>query len=155
MSGVGVSTIASFEGVQRTPIRANQDALARALAEGGAIFIDADDHGNGLRLNKTAETVRDLLLIASFPGSDEYRRRRAQQRIQAFYSAAVEHYSSFYGAAENARENLRLRVDHDMRELLDRVRWEIERLIRHRRDDVAIRFLEWVTDYLRSQKWGS
>src|SRR5258708_914297 len=155
MSGVGISTITSFEGVQRTPIRANLDALARALAEGGAIFLDANEDGRGVRLNKTAEALRDILLIAGFPGTDEYRMRRATQRIQGFYADALKYYSDFYGTGKNAEQDVRLRVKSDMQKLRDRVDWEIERRRRLGRDDAATRLLEPVTDYIHGQKWGA
>ena len=153
LSGVGVSSIGSFEVGQRAPMRANLDALTRALTEGGVILCDTDERGRGLYLDKTAETVRDLTLIASFPGTDEYRNRRARQRVQSFYAAAVESYSGFYGAGGNALANVMAHVDSDMQKLLERVRWEINRRVTFHCADTGTGFLESMIDYLRSRAW--
>ena len=51
-SGVSLRTIAHFEKGQRQPIPANLAALQRALEAAGAIFIDQNGEGPGVRLKK-------------------------------------------------------------------------------------------------------
>jgi transcriptional regulator with XRE-family HTH domain len=154
ISGVGISTITSFEGAQRTPIRANLLALARALEQGGAILLDVDEHGRGLRIGKTAEAVRDLLLIGAFSEPEEYRLRRAKQRILKFQSDATEFYSAFFGVHNGAWDKVRVRVEGAMQELRERVDREIEWRIRLGRDDEPTRFLEPITDHLHDTNWS-
>jgi len=65
-SGVGVSTIISLEAGQRVPMRSNQVALERAFVEAGVIFLEADmNEGRGLKLTRSTEALRDILLIGA------------------------------------------------------------------------------------------
>ncbi len=62
-SGVGVSTIISFEAGQRVPIRSNQVALERAFVEAGVIFLEASmNEGRGLKLTRSTEALRIALI---------------------------------------------------------------------------------------------
>jgi transcriptional regulator with XRE-family HTH domain len=139
-SGVGTSTIISFEAGQRTPIRANLETLARAFGAAGVIFLGADTDGRGLRLRKSAEAVRDLLSIGALKEPLESRLRRARERIGRFHAEATEFYS--------LERDADLRVHTDMGKLREQVVWERERRIRLRRFDAVTEFLEPLSNYL-------
>ena len=51
-SGVSLRTIISFEQGEREPMPANRRAIRGALEAAGAIFIDANGEGPGVRLRK-------------------------------------------------------------------------------------------------------
>jgi transcriptional regulator with XRE-family HTH domain len=143
-SGVGVSTIISFEAGQRVPIRSNQVALERAFVEAGVIFLEADmNDGRGLKLTKSTEALRDILLIGGLKEPKAARAQRAKKRIAQFCDDAM----AFYG---DSRDNLE-RVRNDKGKLRDRVDQEIELRLRLGWDDEPTRFLEPVADLLHGK----
>lgn len=147
-SGVGVSTIISFEAGQRVPIRSNQVALERTFVEAGVIFLEADmNDGRGLKLTKSTEALRDILLIGGLKEPRDTRIRRAKKRIAQFRDDAMAFYTSFYG---DSRDNLE-RVRDDRGKLRDRVDQEIELRLRLGWDDEPTRFLEPVADLLHGK----
>jgi transcriptional regulator with XRE-family HTH domain len=144
-SGVGVSTITSFEAGQRVPIRSNQVALERAFVEAGVMFLEPDmNGGRGLKLTKSTEALRDILLIGALKEPQGTRGQRVKKRIAQFCDDAMAFYESFYGAS---RDNLE-RVRSDRGKLRDRVDQEIELRSRLGWDDEPTRFLEPVSDLL-------
>jgi hypothetical protein len=142
---VGVSTILSFEAGQRAPMRANLAALERALSDAGVIFLEGDmNSGRGLKLKKSTEALRDILLIAALKEPLEKREQRARTRVAQFCDDARAFYDGFYGkSADNAD-----RVRSDRGKLRDRVDEEIQRRARLRLDDQPTRFLEPISDFL-------
>jgi transcriptional regulator with XRE-family HTH domain len=143
-SSVGVSTIISFEAGQRVPIRSNQVALERAFVEAGVIFLEADmNDGRGLKLTKSTEALRDILLIGGLNESRDMRVQRAKKRIAQFCDDA----KAFYGDDRDTLE----RVRNDRGKLRDRVDREIELRLRLRWDDAPTRFLEPVADLLHGK----
>jgi transcriptional regulator with XRE-family HTH domain len=147
-SGVGVSTIISFEAAQRVPIRSNQVALERAFIEAGVIFLEASmNEGRGLKLSRSTEALLDILLIGALKETSTRRAERAKKRIEQFCDDARAFYDSFYG---DDRDNLQ-RVLDDRGKLRDRVDQEIQLRSRLRWDDEATRFLESVTDLLHGK----
>jgi len=143
-SGVGISTITSFEAGQRVPIRSNQAALQRAFVEAGVIFVEADMHdGRGLKLTKSTEALRDILLIGGLKESRDLRVQRAKKRIAQFCDDAM----AFYGDGPDNHE----RVRNDRGKLRDRVDQEIELRLRLGWDDEPTRFLEPVADLLHGK----
>ncbi len=147
-SGVGVSTIISFEAGQRVPIRSNQVALERTFVEAGVIFLDAGmNEGRGLKLTRTTEALRDILLIGALKEPSNRRVQRAKKRIQQFCADAMAFYDSFYG---DDRDNLQ-RVLDDKGKLRDRVDQEIQLRSRLGWDDEPTRFLEPVADLLHGK----
>ena len=147
-SGVGVSTIISFEAGQRVPIRSNQAALERAFVEAGVIFLEADmNNGRGLKLTKSTEALRDILLIGGLKEPHETRVRRVKKRIEQFCDDAMAFYKSFDG---DSRENME-RVRNDRGKLRDRVDQEIALRLRLGWDDEPTRFLEPVADLLHGK----
>jgi transcriptional regulator with XRE-family HTH domain len=145
-SGVGVSTIISFEAGQRVPIRSNRAALERTLTEAGVLFLEADiNSGRGLTLTKSTEALRDILLIAALNESQESREHRARKRIAKFCDDALALYETCYGPG---RDNVE-RVRSDKGKLRDRVEQEIELRSRLGWDDELTRFLEPVCDLLQ------
>ncbi len=144
-SGVGVSTIISFEAGQRVPMRSNQVALERAFSDAGVIFLEADmNSGRGLKLTRSTEALRDILLIGALNEPQEKREQRAKKRITQFCDDALAFYEAVYG---RSRDNLE-RVRSDKGKLRDRVDQEIELRSRLRWDDEPTRFLEPVSDLL-------
>ena len=147
-SSVGVSTIISFEAGQRVPIRSNQVALERAFVEAGVIFLEADmNDGRGLKLTKSTEALRDILLIGELKEPHETRIRRAKKRIAQYCDDAMAFYGSFDG---DSRENME-RVRNDRGKLRDRVDQEIALRLRLGWDDEPTRFLEPVADLLHGK----
>lgn len=147
-SGVGVSTIISFEAGQRVPIRSNQVALERAFVEAGVIFLEAGmNEGRGLKLTRSTEALRDILLIGALKETPANRVQRAKRRIEQFCDDAMAFYDSFYG---DDRDNSQ-RVRDDRGKLRDRVDQEIQVRSRLGWDDEATRFLEPVTDLLHGK----
>lgn len=53
-SGIGCSTVRSFESGRHTLIRSNMAVLRAALEAAGVIFIEADAEGPGVRLRNRA-----------------------------------------------------------------------------------------------------
>lgn len=143
-SGVGVSTIISFESRQRMPMRSNMDALKRALDGAGITLLDADEHGRGVRLTRSAEALRDLLLIGGLKCPLKERQEKAKDRIKQFETDAMAFYKDFYG---KSREN-HARARTQFENLRNTVDADIERRSQLQRDDEPTRFLEWITDYL-------
>jgi transcriptional regulator with XRE-family HTH domain len=144
-STVGISTITSFEAGQRVPIRSNQGAIERAFIDAGVIFLEADiNGGRGLKLTKSTEALRDILLIGGLKESRDMRVQRAKKRIAQFCDDAA----AFYG---DGRDNLD-RVRNDRGKLRDRVDQEIELRIRLDWDDEPTRFLEPVADLLHENR---
>jgi len=144
-SGVGVSTIISFEGGQRVPMRSNQAALERTLAEAGVVFLEADvSSGRGLKLTKSTEALRDILLIGALNESQERRKHRVTTRIAKFCDDALAFYETVYG---HSRDNVE-RVRNDKGKLRDRVDQEIELRSRLAWNNEPTRFLEPVSDFL-------
>ncbi len=146
-SGVGISTILSFEAGQRAPIRSNQAALQQALSEAGVIFLGADinnDSGRGLRLTRSTEALRDILLIGALTESQEKREQRVRKRIAQFSDDAIAFYSGIHPADPDNVE----RVRSDKGKLRDRVDQEIQLRSRLRWDDESTQFLELVSDLL-------
>jgi transcriptional regulator with XRE-family HTH domain len=140
-STVGISTIASFESGQRVPIRSNQAAIEQAFMDAGVIFLEADTTGGrGLKLTKSTEALRDILLIGGLKESRDVRVQRAKKRIAQFCEDAA----AFYGEGSDNLE----RVRSDRGKLRDRVDQEIQLRLRLGWDDEATRFLEPVTDLL-------
>ena len=140
-STVGISTIASFESGQRVPIRTNQAAIEQAFMDAGVIFLEADTTGGrGLKLTKSTEALRDILLIGGLKESRDVRVQRAKKRIAQFCEDAA----AFYGEGSDNLE----RVRSDRGKLRDRVDQEIQLRLRLGWDDEATRFLEPVTDLL-------
>ena len=143
-SGAGVSTIISFESGQRVPIRSNQVAIERALAEAGVIFLEADmNDGRGLKLTKTTEALRDILLIGGLKELHAARVQRVKKRIEQFCAEAEACYRDSRHALEhvlNDKEKLRECVDKEIT-LRRRLGW----------DDDLTRFLEPVTDLLHGK----
>jgi transcriptional regulator with XRE-family HTH domain len=143
-SGVGISTITSLEAGQRVPIRSNQAALQRTFVEAGVIFVEADLHdGRGLKLTKSTEALRDILLIGRLKESRDMRVQRAKKRIAQFCDDAM----AFYGDGRDNQE----RVRNDRGNLRDRVDQEIELRRRLGWDDEPTRFLEPVADLLHGK----
>lgn len=127
------------------PIRSNQAAIERAFIDAGVIFLDADmKGGGGLRLTKSTEALRDILLIGGLKESRDMRMQRARKRIAQFCEDAA----AFYGDGKDNRD----RVRSDRGKLRDRVDQEIELRLRLRWDDQATRFLEPVTDLLHENR---
>lgn len=146
-SGVGISTILSFEAGQRAPIRSNQTALQQALSEAGVIFLEADmnnDSGRGLRLSRSTEALRDILLIGALNEPQEKREQRARKRIAQFADDAL----TFHSGIDPADPDNLERVRSDIGKLRDRVSQEIELRSRLRWDDWSTQFLELVSDFL-------
>jgi transcriptional regulator with XRE-family HTH domain len=144
-STVGISTITSFEAGQRVPIRSNQTAIERAFIDAGVIFLGADiNGGRGLKLTKSTEALRDILLIGGLKESLDVRVQRAKKRIAQFCEDAA----VFYGEGRDNQE----RVRNDRGKLRDRVDQEIELRLRLAWDDEATRFLEPVTDLLHENR---
>lgn len=143
-SGAGVSTIISFESGQRVPIRSNRVAIERALAEAGVIFLEADmNDGRGLKLTKTTEALRDILLIGGLKEPYDTRVQRVKKRIEQFCAEAKACYGDSRDALEhvrNDRGNLRECVDKEIT-LRRRLGW----------DDDLTQFLEPVTDLLHGK----
>jgi len=147
-SGVGVSTIISFEAGQRVPIRSNQVALERAFVEAGVIFLEAGmNEGRGLKLTRSTEALRDILLIGALKETPPRRVQRAKKRIEQFCDDAMAFYDSLYG---DDRDNSQ-RVRDDSGKLRDRVDQEIQLRSRLGWDDEPTRFLEPVADLLHGQ----
>lgn len=147
-SGVGVSTIISFEVGQRVPMRSNQAALERVFSEAGVIFLEADmDSGRGLKLTKSTETLRDILLIGALNEPEGKRRERAKQRIARFCSDSLAFHESFHGQNQDNQE----RVRSDRARLRERVDQEIALRSRLRWDDESTRFLEPISDLLHQK----
>lgn len=145
VSGVGVSTIISFEAGQRVPMRSNQAALERTFGEAGVILLEADmNSGRGLKLTRSTEALRDILLIGALNEPQERREQRAIKRIAKFCDDALAFYEAVH---ERSRDNLE-RVRSDKGKLRDRVDQEIELRSRLRWDDPPTRFLEPVSDLL-------
>ena len=148
-SGVGVSTIISFEAGQRVPMRSNQAALEQAFAGAGVMILEADmESGRGLKLTKSTEALRDILLIAALKEPQERRKERAKKRITRFCDDSMAFYESFYG---DSRDNVE-RVRDDRAKLRDRVEQEIALRSRLGWDDEPTRFLEPVSDWLHKSK---
>ncbi len=148
-SGVGISTIISFEAGQRVPMRSNQLSLEQALTGAGVILLKSDlDGGRGLKLTKSTEALRDILLIGALKVPQGKRMERAKKRIAQFCDDAMAFYESFYG---DGRDNVE-RVRNDRGKLCDRVDQEIERRSRLGWDDQPTRFLERVTDLLHKRR---
>jgi transcriptional regulator with XRE-family HTH domain len=143
-SSVGISTITSFEAGQRVPIRSNQAALERAFVEAGVIFVEANmQDGRGLKLTKSTEALRDILLIGGLKESRDMRVQRAKKRIAQFCDDAM----AFYEDGRNNQE----RVRDDRGKLRDRVDQEIGLRLRLGWDDEPTRFLEPVADLLHGK----
>ena len=144
-SGVGASTIISFEAGQRVPIRSNQVAMERALAEAGVIFLEADiNDGRGLKLTKTTEALRDILLIGGLKEPQDTRLQRVKKRIEQFCDEA----KACYGEGRDALEH----VHTDRGKLCTRVDQEIAlRLQLGWYDDDLARFLEPVAELLHGK----
>lgn len=145
-SGVSASTIISFEAGQRVPIRANLEALTRALDAGGFNFMGADEDGTRIKLKKTAEAVRDVLLIGALHEPRDARLDRARQRIERFRGEAADYYTKFSGPGPE----IAARVHSDTCKLRDQVDWEIGRRLRLQRHDKTSQFLEPITDHLHA-----
>jgi transcriptional regulator with XRE-family HTH domain len=144
-SEVGVSTIISFEAGQRVPMRSNQAALERAFTEAGIMFLEADmESGRGVKLTKSTEALRDILLIGALKEPLERRKERAKKRVAQFCEDSMAFYQSFYG---HNRDNVE-RVWSDRAKLRERVDQEINLRSRLRWDDAPTRFLEPVSDLL-------
>jgi transcriptional regulator with XRE-family HTH domain len=150
VAGVGVSTIISFEGGQRSPIRANLEAISRALAGAGIIFVDMGGPEPGLRLNRIAKTLQALLLVCKFPGTPDYRLRRGKEVVLGFHSDALQFYGSRIGASHAAWTKIKLAVQSDMQDFRERIDWEIARRENDRRQARnEIEFLELIANHLR------
>lgn len=148
-SGVGVSTIISFEAGQRVPMRSNHAALERAFTDAGVLFLEADlESGRGLKLTKTTEALRDILLIGALNEPQPRREERAKKRIAQFCVDSTAFYESFYGRDRDNAE----RVRSDKGKLRDCVDREIALRSRLRWDDEPTRFLEPVSDWLHESK---
>lgn len=144
-SGVGVSTIISFEAGQRVPMRSNQVALERTFAEAGVIFLDPDmNSGRGLKLTRSTEALRDILLIGALNEPQERREQRTKKRIAKFCDDALSFYEAVYGSSRDNAE----RVRSDKGKLRDRIDQEIELRSRLAWDDEPTRLLETVSDLL-------
>jgi transcriptional regulator with XRE-family HTH domain len=52
-AGVGLSTVKGFETGTTASMRANLDAMQRALEAGGVIFVPENGEGPGVRLRKS------------------------------------------------------------------------------------------------------
>jgi hypothetical protein len=109
--------------------------------DAGVIFLEADTTGGrGLKLTKSTEALRDILLIGGLKESRDVRVQRAKKRIAQFCEDAA----AFYGEGSDNLE----RVRSDRGKLRDRVDQEIQLRLRLGWDDEATRFLEPVTDLL-------
>lgn len=147
-SGVSASTVLSFETGQRVPIRSNQAALQQAFSQAGVIFLEADaDSGRGLKLTKSTEALRDILLIGALKESQASRQERAKTRIAQFSNDSMNFYESFYGHHRDNQE----RVHSDRAKLRERVDQEIALRSRLRWDDEPTRFLEPLSDLLHEK----
>lgn len=147
-SGVGVSTILSFEAGQRAPMRSNQAALERALSDAGVIFLEADaNSGRGLKLTRSTEALRDILLIGALKESQEKREQRARKRVAQFCDDARAFYEGVYGNSPDNAERVRC----DRGKLRDRVDQEIQVRARLQWDDEPTRFLEAVSAFLNEE----
>jgi hypothetical protein len=130
-------------------MRANLAALERALSEAGVILLEADMEGGcGLKLTKSTEALRDILLIGALKESEEQRRERAKKRIARFCSDSLAFYESVYG---HSRDN-QARVHSDQTKLRERIDQEIALRSRLRWDDEPTRFLEPVSDLLHNKR---
>ncbi len=148
-SGVGVSTILSYEAGQRVPIRSNYTAMQQALSEAGVIFLEADvDSGRGLKLTKSTEALRDILLIGALKEPEGSRRERAKKRIAQFCNDSMGFYESFYGQSRDNHQ----RVHSERAKLRERVDQEIALRSRLRGDDESTRFREPVSDLLHEDR---
>ncbi len=142
---MGVSTIISFESMQREPISANRRALEQALTAAGVIFLQPDaDTGHGVKLMRTTEAMRDLLQIGTLKEPEVKLAQRAQRRIEQFCADA----RAFYVSVDSRDPEIDERVRSDCFKLRDRVDEEIDRRARLERDDASTRFLELVHDQL-------
>jgi hypothetical protein len=105
------------------------------------------NEGRGLKLTRTTEALRDILLIGALKEPSNRRVQRAKKRIQQFCADAMAFYDSFYG---DDRDNLQ-RVLDDKGKLRDRVDQEIQLRSRLGWDDEPTRFLEPVADLLHGK----
>jgi transcriptional regulator with XRE-family HTH domain len=148
-SDVGISTIISFEAGQRVPIRANLAVLERALTEGGVMFVKSDaENGRGVKLTRSTEALRDLLLIGELKEPLTRRIERATKRITRFCEEARSFYDDFGGSARDNAE----RVRSDRVKLTERVDQEIAVRARLKWDTEATRFLEPLADLLHAKR---
>jgi hypothetical protein len=75
------------------------------------------NEGRGLKLTRSTEALRDILLISALKEPSNRRVQRAKKRIEQFCDDAMAFYDSFYG---DDRDNVQ-RVRDDKGKLRDRV----------------------------------
>jgi transcriptional regulator with XRE-family HTH domain len=140
-SGVGVSTIVSFESGQRTPMAANIGAMARAFSDAGVIFTArTSKYGSGFKLTKSAEALREVLMIGGHKESMQARLAKTKERVALFKEEATEFHKG------DRSRDISSRVRSDLEVLRNAIDREIARRSRLQLDDQATRFLERVTD---------
>ena len=101
------------------------------------------NEGRGLKLTRSTEALRDILLIGALKETPPRRVQRAKKRIEQFCDDAM----AFYGDGPDNHE----RVRNDRGKLRDRVDQEIELRLRLGWDDEPTRFLEPVADLLHGK----
>lgn len=103
-----------------------------------------NDSGRGLKLTRSTEALRDILLIGALNEPQERREQRVKKRIAQFSDDALAFYSGFDAADPDNQE----RVRSDKGKLRDRVDREIQLRSRLKWDDESTQFLELVADFL-------
>ena len=143
-AGVGISTVIAFEAGQRKPMRANLEAMVRAFFNAGVIFIEGVgmDDGKGLRLTRSAETLREILLIGGLKEPEEERLKKVMRCIEQHRAESDRCHT------ENGSQDVPGRVRSDLATLRDAVQREIHRRTRIELQDPAAYFLEPVLDKL-------
>lgn len=100
--------------------------------------------GRGLKLTRSTEALRDILLIGALNEPLEKREQRARKRIAQFCDDA----RAFYDATHKGNPDNVERVRSDRGKLRDRVDQEIALRSQLRWDDESTRILEPVSDFL-------
>lgn len=144
-AGVSVSTVVSFESGQRAPMAANLGAMALAFSNAGVVFTGkAGADGRGFKITKSAEALRDVLMIGALKASNKERLNKMEARVERYQTESKEFHESIPGRRSDVSGHVRSDLD-TLRNAVDR---EIERHRLLRLDDQGVRFLESVMDYL-------